>query len=99
KDSSLGGTCLLRGCIPTKALLQSAALHHTFRQAGEFGFKIGDLQVDFPAIQKRKAGIVEKQAKGVAFLMKKNNVQVFQGTGRIEGPGRVAVTGPNGKSQ
>jgi len=99
KDPNLGGTCLLRGCIPTKALLQSAALHHTLQQAGEFGFKIGDIQVDFPAVQRRKAGIVDRLAKGVAFLMKKNGIQVFEGTGRLDGPGRVALTARTGKSQ
>ncbi len=99
RDSALGGTCLLRGCIPTKALLQSAALHHSLRQAGEFGFKIGDVLIDFPAIQKRKAGVVERLSKGVAFLMKKNKIEVFEGTGRIEAPGRVSVSSRSGKTQ
>ena len=99
KDPNLGGTCLLRGCIPTKALLQSAALGQTLRHAGEFGFKIGEVQMDFQAVQKRKAGVVERMSKGVAFLMKKNNVQVFEGTGRIEAPGRVSVQAKSGKSQ
>jgi len=99
KDTALGGTCLLRGCIPTKALLQSAALHHTLLQAGEFGFRIGDVRVDFAAVQKRKAGIVDRLAKGVSFLMKKNEVRVFEGTGKLDGPGRVLVTARSGKSQ
>ena len=97
KDPDLGGTCLLRGCIPTKALLQSASLYHSLRHAGEFGFQVGDIQVDFPAIQRRKAGIVERLSKGIAFLMKKNRIQVFEGTGRIEGPGRVSVTSRAGE--
>jgi dihydrolipoamide dehydrogenase len=99
KDSNLGGTCLLRGCIPTKALLQSAALHHSLLRAGEFGFKIGEVRVDFPSVQKRKAGVVERLSKGVSFLMKKNKVQVVEWTGRIEGPGRVAVTSRSGGTQ
>ena len=99
KDPDLGGTCLLRGCIPTKALLQSAALHQTLRHAGEFGFKIGDVRLDFQAVQKRKTGIVERMSKGVAFLMKKNAVQVFEGIGKIEAPGRVSVQSKSGKSQ
>jgi len=99
KDPDLGGTCLLRGCIPTKALLQSASLLHSLRHAGEFGFQVGEVQVDFPAVQRRKAGIVDRLAKGVAFLMKKNRVQVFEGTGRIEGPGRVSVTSRSGESR
>ncbi len=97
KDPELGGTCLLRGCIPTKALLQSAALHQSLQRAGEFGLKVGPVQVDFPAVQKRKAGIVERLAKGVAFLMKKNGVQVFHGTGRFDAPGRVSVSPADGK--
>jgi dihydrolipoamide dehydrogenase len=99
KDPDLGGTCLLRGCIPTKALLQSASLYQSLRHAGDFGLRAGEVQADFPAIQKRKAAIVERLAKGVAFLMKKNRIQVFEGTGRIEGPGRVSVTSPSGKGQ
>ena len=99
KDPDLGGTCLLRGCIPTKVLLQSASLYHSLRHAEDFGLKAGDVQVDFPAIQKRKAGIVERLAKGVAFLMKKNQIQVFEGTGKIDGLGRVSVTSRSGKSQ
>lgn len=99
KDAALGGTCLLRGCIPTKALLQSAALHHTLKQAGDFGFRIGDIKLDFAAVQKRKAGIVERLAKGIAFLMKKNGIQVFEGAGKIEGPGRVSVSARGGKGQ
>jgi dihydrolipoamide dehydrogenase len=99
RDPNLGGTCLLRGCIPTKAMLQSAALYQTFRHAGEFGFKTGEIQLDFPALQKRKAGIVERLSKGIGFLMKKNNVQVFEGTGKLEGPGKVSVQSRAGKSQ
>ncbi|HEV8376314.1 MAG TPA: dihydrolipoyl dehydrogenase [Candidatus Polarisedimenticolia bacterium] len=99
KDAELGGTCLLRGCIPTKALLQSAAMHHTLQHAGEFGFKISGVQLDFPAVQKRKAAIVERLSKGVAFLMKKNRVQVFEGTGKIDGPFRVSVASRSGRSQ
>jgi dihydrolipoyl dehydrogenase len=96
KDPNLGGTCLLRGCIPTKALLQSAALHHSLLRAGEFGFKIGDVRVDFPALQKRKAAIVERLSKGVSFLMKKHRIQVVEGTGRIEAPGKLSVTSRTG---
>src|SRR5690349_5124825 len=70
RDPNLGGTCLLRGCIPTKALLQSAAVHQTLKHAGEFGFKIASFQLDFQAIQKRKTGVVERLSKGVSFLMK-----------------------------
>src|SRR5262245_38237917 len=83
RDAQLGGTCLLRGCIPTKALLQSAAVHHTLQHAGEFGFKVGGIQLDFAAIQKRKTGVVERLSKGISFLMKKHSVQVFEGTGKI----------------
>lgn len=99
KDPGLGGTCLLRGCIPTKALLQSAALHHSLLRAGEFGLKVSGVAVDFPAVQKRKAGIVERLSKGVSFLMKKNNIQIFEGTGKMDAPRRVAVTSRSGKSQ
>ena len=99
KDRNLGGTCLLRGCIPTKALLQSASLYQSLRHAADFGLKAGEVQADFPAIQKRKTEIVERLAKGIAFLMKKNRIQVYEGTGKIEAPGRVSVASGSGGSQ
>ena len=98
-DARLGGTCGLRGCIPTKALLNAA---HLYQKAGEFekfGLKVKDLSYDFPGVQKYKSDVVTKNAAGVTYLMKKNKVNVFNGFGKIVGKGKVEVTGADGKKQ
>ncbi len=96
KDARLGGTCLLRGCIPTKALLHSADLVEEIRHAGDHGVVVPDVQVDFPRVMARKKKIVAKSAAGVNYLMKKNKIEVVKGVGRLESPTRVAVTGEDG---
>src|SRR2546427_10899431 len=78
KDTRYGGTCLLRGCIPTKALLRDARLLHEIKRASQQGlFKTGEIGIDFAKIQDRKRDVVEKMAKGVDFLLRKNKVTVF----------------------
>lgn len=100
KDKRLGGTCGLRGCIPTKQLLQSAHLYEqTTLHLADFGIQVGEVKLAFEDVQKRKDKIVMKNAKGVEFLMKKNKVTVFNGTGRLNGAGKVEVTGADGKKQ
>ena len=68
KDSRYGGTCLLRGCIPTKALLHDSALLQKMRRAVRYGFQLGDIGVDFGKIQDRKNGIVRRLAGGWTFF-------------------------------
>jgi dihydrolipoamide dehydrogenase len=98
KDDRLGGTCLLRGCIPTKALLHSAEVLETARDAKEHGIAIaGDVAVDMPGVLKRKEKMVSSNAKGVEFLFRKNKVERVHGHARLAGPGRIDVTGPSGK--
>jgi len=92
KDNNLGGTCLLRGCIPTKSLLHTADLLDEFKSAKEHGIVAGPVSLDFVQAQKRKGKVVLKLSKGVEFLMRKNKVQVFKGGAHIEGPGRISVT-------
>ena len=87
KDTKLGGTCLLRGCIPTKAMLHSADLLSEIRHADKHGIRVDGVSIDFPGIMKRKQDIVNKSAAGVSYLMKKNKVEVVRGTGRLTGPG------------
>jgi len=100
KDKRMGGTCGLRGCIPTKQLLQSAHLYEqTTQHLADFGIQVGEVKLAFEDVQKRKDKIVTKNAKGVEFLMKKNKVTVFNGTGRLNGAGKVEVTGADGKKQ
>jgi dihydrolipoamide dehydrogenase len=92
KDPYLGGTCLHRGCIPTKVMLHSADVLQTIRTAGQFGIKVGVPRVELAGVQKRKKRVVQTNAKGIEFLMKKNGVKVVTGLGLVAGPGSVDVT-------
>lgn len=97
KDTRFGGTCLLRGCIPTKALLESAETIDRAHEAHEFGITIeGQVRVDMAGVHKRKDKVVQQNAGGVAFLLKKNKVQTFAGHGRLAGPGKLTVTSDKG---
>ena len=91
----MGGTCLNRGCIPTKAMLETAdLLHRVTEQGAEFGLAGGDgITLDYPALGKRRDFVVEKHVKGVEFLMKKNGVTVLRGTGTLTSPTSVHVSG------
>src|SRR4051812_42415082 len=98
KDTRYGGTCLLRGCIPTKALLRDAHLLQEIKKANQQGlFKMGDIGVDFTKIQDRKNDVVDKMAKGVDFLLRKNKVNVVKGYATLLSPTKIAVKG-NGAS-
>jgi dihydrolipoamide dehydrogenase len=92
RDPFLGGTCLHRGCIPTKALLQTAFLYDEIKNASDYGLKVNALGVDYPKAHERKQAIVDKLAKGVAYLMKKRKIEVLTGTGSLAGRA-VTVTG------
>ena len=82
----LGGTCLHNGCIPSKALLRSAEVFVQTKKASEFGVKVADVKLDFAAVQGRKETLVEQLHKGVQGLMKKGEIDVYNGIGRILGP-------------
>src|SRR5579871_5373721 len=97
KDKKLGGTCLHRGCIPTKSLLWTAELYAHIQHAAEFGIDLKDPVVNWGQAQKHKQKVVDKGANGIDFLMKKNKVTVVKGQGRIVGKGKVEVTGEGGK--
>ena len=100
KDSRYGGTCLLRGCIPTKALLRDAHLFQELRRASQQGlFKTGEIGLDFGKIQDRKKDIVDKNAKGVDFLLRKNKATVFKGYGTIVAPDRIVVKGDGASTE
>jgi dihydrolipoamide dehydrogenase len=99
RDKRLGGTCGLRGCIPTKQLLMSAHVYEQTRHAAEFGVQAAEVRLAFADVQKRKDKVVLKNAKGVEYLMKKNKVTVFNGTGKLALPGKVEVTGADGQKQ
>src|SRR5437016_6424258 len=98
--SSLGGTCLNIGCIPSKALLQSS---EKFAEAGrdlaEHGVKVGEVALDLGSMMGRKDKVVTTLTRGVEFLFRKNKVDWLKGKGRIAASGRVVVTGADGASQ
>jgi dihydrolipoamide dehydrogenase len=96
REAALGGTCLHRGCIPTKALLEAAHVLDLARKADRFGIRAEGVGFDWQAVQKRKQSVVDAQAKGLDFLMKKNKIAVHAGTGSLAGRGRVAIAGPSG---
>src|SRR5438067_1374540 len=93
----LGGICLNWGCIPTKALLKNAELLNLFRKSEEFGISHDNLRFDFSKIIQRSRGVADKSEKGVAFLMKKNNVVTFMGSGKLVGKGAVEIYDANQK--
>jgi dihydrolipoamide dehydrogenase len=99
KDKNLGGTCLLRGCIPTKALLHTADLFDEFKHAKEHGVIATGISLDFDQAQRRKGKVVTKLSKGVDFLMRKNKIQVIKGSAHIDAPGRITVTAADGSTQ
>lgn len=91
-EGGLGGTCLNWGCIPAKALLESAALAHNLQHHGaRMGVKPVEVEYDFPAAVKRSRIITRKLTAGVKYLLGKNKVDIIQGRGRLAGAGRVAV--------
>ena len=99
KDKRLGGTCTLRGCIPTKQLLQSAHIYEQMQHAADFGVQASEIQLAFADVQKRKDKVVMKNSKGIEYLMKKNKCTVFKGTARLMLPGKIEVTGEDGSKQ
>ncbi len=99
KDKRLGGTCLHRGCIPTKSLLWTAALFHHIKEASEFGIDVTNPVINWANAQKNKEKVVTRGANGIDMLMKKNKVTVLKGHGRIAGKGKVEVTADDGTTQ
>ncbi|MFN0165410.1 MAG: dihydrolipoyl dehydrogenase [Bryobacteraceae bacterium] len=97
KDPKLGGCCLHVGCVPTKALLHMAEVWDHFVHAEEEGIHCENPSLNYPKIVDNKDGIVNKHAKGVEFLMKKNKVEVIKGFARLLGGGRIEVTSDQGK--
>ena len=94
EKAELGGVCLNWGCIPTKALLKSAQVFSYCKNAAHYGVAIdGDVKPDFEKIVARSRTVADTMSKGVAFLMKKNNIDILTGFGRLAGEGRVDVEG------
>jgi len=86
-----GGICLNWGCIPTKALLRSSEIHHLLHRLDEFGFSAKDIRFDAGKVVARSRAVAKQLSNGVAYLLRKNQVAVFDGHGRLAGKGRLAV--------
>jgi dihydrolipoyl dehydrogenase len=87
----LGGTCLVRGCIPTKALLQSSELYSLAKGGADFGLVTDSISFDWAVAQKRKTAVVDQLVKGVEGLLKAGGVTVYRGAGKLGGKGSVKV--------
>lgn len=97
EKENLGGICLNWGCIPTKALLKSAQVFNYLKHASDYGLTInGEVDKDFDAVIKRSRGVAEGMSKGVQFLMKKNKIEVIDGTGKVLPGKKVQVTKADG---
>ncbi|MEC0237358.1 dihydrolipoyl dehydrogenase [Paenibacillus kribbensis] len=106
EQDKLGGTCLHRGCIPSKALLRSAEVYATIKESAQYGIETSGAQLVFPKVQERKEAVVEQLHQGVQFLMHKNKITVLSGKGRVIGPsifspksGAVAVELEDGEME
>lgn len=96
KDPFLGGTCLHRGCIPTKALLHTAELYDEIKKSREVGIDVASATLDINRIHAYKQGVVDKMAKGIVFLMKKRKVDVFTGMGSFVDANTIRIAGAAG---
>jgi dihydrolipoamide dehydrogenase len=92
----LGGVCLNIGCIPTKAMLHSAALLDEAKEGKRVGVVADNVQVDWPGVMSHKDRVVKQMTGGVGSLMKKNKIDVIKGFGKLAGPTSIAVSGDGG---
>jgi len=99
EKETLGGTCLNVGCIPTKALLASAAIYSHFKSAGQFGLKAENIGFDWGAVQKRKERVVKKSTVGVGMLLKSRSVKVISGQAKLLPGKKVLVTDVSSSQQ
>lgn len=98
EKAELGGICLNWGCIPTKALLKSASVFEYINHAEDYGIKVGGKSTaDFDGMVKRSRGVADGMSKGIQFLMKKNKIEVIQGTAKIKAGKKIDVTGSDKK--
>jgi len=88
----LGGICLNWGCIPTKALLRSSEIYHLLHRLDDFGLSAKDISFDAGKVVARSRAVAKQLSNGVAYLLRKNKVTVFDGHARLSGKGRLAVT-------
>lgn len=94
----LGGICLNWGCIPTKALLRSSEVYHLMNHADQFGLSAGDVGFDFEKIIARSRKVSQQLSGGIGYLMKKNKINVVEGTASIKGKGVISVQNKAGEA-
>ncbi len=106
EQDKLGGTCLHRGCIPSKSLLRSAEVFAMMQDSEQYGIAADGVRLQFEQVQSRKQGIVDQLHRGVQYLMKKNKITIVRGQGRVIGPsifspqsGAVAVELEDGEME
>jgi dihydrolipoamide dehydrogenase len=87
----VGGRCLNYACIPAKAVLRSADMLSEVREAGDYGIKVGEPEIDYAAVSARREKVVSTLTGGVSGLFKKNQIDLIEGEGSLAGPGRVSV--------
>lgn len=98
EKESLGGICLNWGCIPTKALLKSAQVFDYLKHASDYGLTVKEFDKDFSAVIQRSRGVADGMSKGIQFLMKKNKIDVIEGTGKVL-PGKKVSVEKDGKKE
>src|SRR3954467_14848815 len=95
----LGGTCVLWGGIPAKALLESASIAEKVKKGAEFGVSATDVKFDYGVAMKRSRAVSSQNSKGVEFLFKKNKITWIKGEGRVTGKNAVTVKTADGKEE
>src|SRR4051812_1971683 len=91
EKDKVGGRCLNYACIPAKAVLRTADVLQEIRDAGDFGLKVADPEIDYPAVMERRAKVIKTLTGGVAGLFKKNKIEVLEGAGALTPDGNVRV--------
>jgi len=99
EEDRVGGTCLNRGCIPTKALYKNAQIIQTLKKSADFGIQLPGFSLDMPKVQERKREVVDRLCAGVGQLLKGNRVEVISGKGSLVDRSTVAVTVPSGNRE
>jgi dihydrolipoamide dehydrogenase len=95
----LGGTCVLWGCIPAKALLESASLATRLQHAKDFGVTVGDVKLEYGVAMKRSRAVSQQNSKGVEFLFKKNKITWLKGTAKLASKNAISLKTADGKEE
>ncbi|MFC1915845.1 dihydrolipoyl dehydrogenase [Chloroflexota bacterium] len=97
ENDALGGTCLNRGCIPSKSLLHSVELYQSIKNAAQYGINTSDVSIDLAKMQSHKNKIISMLVSGVQSLLAGNKVEVIKGQAKLASPGQVEIDGPETK--